>query len=70
MLHLHPAMFLATCLVTCRSGDEVKIEDVFLLADLTKHCETSCNGVLSPGHTTYDNDTNTDNDTVRLLNTC
>ena len=35
---LHPAMFLATC----PSGDEVKVEDVFLLADRTKHCETSC----------------------------
>ena len=38
----HPAMFLATCLATCPSGDEVKVEDVFLLADRTKHCETSC----------------------------
>ena len=23
---LHPAMFLATCLATCPSGDEVKVE--------------------------------------------
>ena len=30
-------------LVTCPSGDEVKAEGVFLLADQrTKHCETSC----------------------------
>ena len=39
---LHPAMSLATCLATCPSGDEVKVEGVFLLADRTKHCETSC----------------------------
>ena len=39
---LHPAMFLATCLATCPSGDEVKVEGVFLLTDRTKHCETSC----------------------------
>ena len=39
---LHPAMFLATCLATCPSEDEVKVEGVFLLADRTKHCETSC----------------------------
>ena len=38
----HSAMFLATCLATCPSGDEVKVEGVFLLADRTKHCETSC----------------------------
>ena len=37
---LHPAMFLATCLATCHP--EVKVEGVFLLADRTKHCETSC----------------------------
>ena len=35
---LHPAMFLATC----PSRDEVEVEGVFLLADRTKHCETSC----------------------------
>ena len=40
---LHYAMFLETCLATCPSGpDEVKVERVFLLADRTKHCETSC----------------------------
>ena len=33
-------MFLATCLATCHP--EVKVEGVFLLADRTKHCETSC----------------------------
>ena len=26
---LHPAMFLATCLATCPSGDEVKVEAYF-----------------------------------------
>ena len=36
------AMFLAACLATCPSGDEV--EGVFLLADRTKHCEPSCKG--------------------------
>ena len=35
-------MFLATCLTTCPTGDEVKVEGVFSLADRTKHCETSC----------------------------
>ena len=39
---LHPAMFLATCLATCPSGDEVKVEGVLLLADRTKHRETTC----------------------------
>ena len=38
----HPAMFLATCLATCPSGDEVEVEGVFLLVNRTKHCETSC----------------------------
>ena len=31
-------MFLANC----PSGDEVTVEGVSLLADCTKHCETSC----------------------------
>ena len=32
------AMFLATC----TSGDKVKVEGIFSLADRTKHCKTSC----------------------------
>ena len=30
------------CFLQLSSGDEVKVEGVFLLADRTKHCETSC----------------------------
>ena len=41
---LHPAlMFLATCPLE----DEVKVEGVFLLADRTKHCETSNKGLCN-----------------------